>query len=75
MHGQGRFTYADGKTYVGGYLNDRKNGYGVFTWPDYQYAGEWLDGHMHGFGEVINKQGVKKRYEFRNGVRLREIPL
>ena len=72
MHGQGRFTYADGKTYVGGYLNDKKNGYGVFCWPDYQYAGEWLDGHMHGFGEVTNKQGVKKRYEFRNGVRLRE---
>jgi len=75
MHGQGRFTYSDGKTYVGGYLNDRKNGYGVFCWPDSQYAGEWLDGHMHGYGEITSKQGVKKRYEFRNGVRLREAPL
>lgn len=75
MHGQGHFTYADGKTYEGGYLNDRKNGYGVFCWPDSKYAGEWLDGHMHGFGEITNKQGAKKRYEFRNGVRLREAPL
>lgn len=75
MHGQGRFTYADGKSYVGSYLHDRKNGHGVYCWGNHKYDGEWLEGQMHGFGEIstLNGNAPKKRYEYRNGVRLREV--
>ena len=34
MEGKGTFTWADGRIYVGSYLNDKKHGVGVFKWPD-----------------------------------------
>jgi hypothetical protein len=32
MDGEGVFTWTDGRVYKGGYKNDKKQGYGVFTW-------------------------------------------
>ena len=32
MHGKGIITWADGRKYEGEYKNDKKHGYGVFTW-------------------------------------------
>lgn len=34
MEGHGEFLFSDGRKYVGEYLDDKKHGYGVFTWPD-----------------------------------------
>lgn len=34
MHGQGLFEWPDGRSYVGEYVNDKKNGKGEVTWPD-----------------------------------------
>jgi MORN repeat len=34
MSGFGFYRFADGKTYIGYYLADRKHGYGIFTWLD-----------------------------------------
>ncbi len=31
MHGKGKFTWKDGREYIGEYLKDKKNGYGEFT--------------------------------------------
>ena len=45
MHGVGKFTWKDGKTYYGEYKNDLKDGWGIFTWPDgRRYEGEWKEG-------------------------------
>ena len=36
---------------MGDYKNDKKQGFGVFTWPDGRmYEGEWFDGKQHGKG-------------------------
>ena len=32
MHGKGCFKWADGRTYIGEYKEDKKHGYGVFKW-------------------------------------------
>jgi hypothetical protein len=33
------------RRYVGGYINDKKEGYGEFFWPDGRlYKGNWKDG-------------------------------
>jgi hypothetical protein len=43
MHGEGEFSWQDGKKYIGlliiftiigSYVNDKKEGYGVFNWSD-----------------------------------------
>lgn len=34
MNGEGEFFWLDGKSYKGGYKNDRKDGWGEFKWPD-----------------------------------------
>jgi len=45
MHGKGSFRWADGRKYVGEYINDLKEGYGEFMWPDGKcYRGEWFAG-------------------------------
>ena len=45
MHGQGVFSYPDGRRYEGYYLNDKKNGTGTMIMPDgRKYEGEWKDG-------------------------------
>lgn len=32
MHGRGIYTWKDGRRYEGEYLNDRKHGFGIYTW-------------------------------------------
>lgn len=55
MHGQGKFTWPDGRSYVGNYENDQKNGYGTFKWRNGKaYQGEWRNGRQHGEGVLIN---------------------
>ena len=34
MNGKGIYKWIDGKMYEGEYINDKKHGYGVFTWQD-----------------------------------------
>ena len=36
---------ADGKYYEGDFYDDKKQGLGVYNWPDRrQYDGQWVDG-------------------------------
>lgn len=72
MHGFGKFVYPDGKTYEGQYADDKKNGQGIYKWEGKVYDGEWVNGKMHGVGWLITEKG-KKKYEFRNGERGKEI--
>ena len=37
FHGNGAFTWTDGKRYYGEYVNDKKHGYGEFFWTGGRY--------------------------------------
>lgn len=34
MHGQGTYKEADGRIYEGNWINGKRTGYGVLTYPD-----------------------------------------
>jgi hypothetical protein len=34
MHGTGTITFADGEKYTGDWIEGKRTGRGVFTWPD-----------------------------------------
>ena len=43
---------------MGSYVDDLKEGYGVFSWGDGRmYEGEWKEGVMHGNGRFTDKHG------------------
>lgn len=57
MHGKGVFKWSDGRRYEGNYVDDKKEGHGVFEWyffnlltiylnrPDgRKYIGNWVNG-------------------------------
>ena len=53
------------------YAEDKKSGYGVFTWPDgRKYAGSWLNGNQHGIGTYTSTSGTVKTGEWSHGKRL-----
>ena len=68
MNGKGRFTYKDGKWYEGEYVNDKKEGYGVYFWDSKTYEGEWKAGKMHSTGWLTNEKG-RRKYQFNEVVR------
>ena len=68
-------TWADGKVYIGEFMNDKKEGSGTFSYPDgRQYIGQFKKGLQHGHGKLINSEGLEqwgywekgKRCEFKN---------
>ena len=73
MHGQGVFTWKDGRRYEGAYNNDKKEGYGEFFWPNGKvYKGNWKDGKQDGDGELINSQtGDTLKGSWVNGSRVK----
>ena len=53
-NGEGTVIYADGATYVGGYLNGKKTGKGTMVYPSgAKYFGDWHDGRPQGEGIFI----------------------
>ena len=59
MHGNGVFTWVDGRRYEGEYVEDKKEGFGRFVWPDgREYVGSWKNGKQHGSGKYIDKRGA-----------------
>ena len=34
IHGKGTLEYPDGASYDGDFANDKRHGWGTFTWPD-----------------------------------------
>ena len=78
MHGFGKITWADGRSYEGEYINDKKQGnlfilgYGIFTWPDgRRYKGSWKKGRQHGKGIYITAHGDEKEGVWVDGKRTR----
>jgi len=45
MHGEGILIWKDKKKYQGSFVNDKREGYGTFSWTDgRKYVGEWKAG-------------------------------
>ena len=56
MHGKGKFTWADDKSYEGEFKNDKFHGYGTFRWPTgVVYQGQWSNGEMNGEGHLTTE--------------------
>lgn len=70
MSGYGEFSWPDGKKYIGLYKNDKKNGFGIFNWPEHSkaYVGFWKNGKQDGYGIIINKSKNKCGF-WENGVK------
>ena len=49
-HGQGTYTFIDGREYVGGWRNGKQNGTGTYTRRGVKYVGDWKEGQKHGQG-------------------------
>lgn len=63
MHGQGLYTWDDGRRFQGEYVQDKKHGFGAYMWVDGRvYYGMWKDGLQHGEGTMVqpNMVNLKK---------------
>ena len=60
--------YNDGSVYVGTWSKDKISGHGMLKIADKQYTGAWLQGKMHGFGELVQDNGMTYVGYFRNGM-------
>jgi hypothetical protein len=58
---------------IGQYVEDKKEGYGVFQWADGRmYRGSWKDGKQHGKGTLIDKDGNQMEAEWNEGKRIKQ---
>ena len=68
MHGQGKFSYPDGRMYEGQFTADKKNGQGLMVWPDgRKYQGGWKNGRQHGDGQIISADGSIQKGKWLDG--------
>ena len=71
MHGQGVYSWPDGRKYDGEYENDQKNGKGSFYWPDGRmYCGGWRQGKQHGEATFTAPSGEKRMGVWQEGKRI-----
>ena len=72
IHGKGKFTWGDGKTYIGQYEDFMRKGFGKFYWNDNKYyEGQWLNNKQHGKG-IIHYDGKEVNGLFRFGKIIKE---
>jgi hypothetical protein len=58
----------DGRKYIGGFVNGKREGYGEYTWANgSNYKGEWKNNLQHGKGVFTDKNGVITESVFENG--------
>jgi len=58
--GTGTYTWADGSTYHGQWLDNKINGFGTYLWKDgRKYYGQWAANDMQGHGIYIYADGVR----------------
>ena len=70
LHGFGTYTYpitepdeVRSPTYVGYFANNLEHGKGQYDWGlayDYYYDGDFVNGHFHGNGKLVNGSVVQK---------------
>lgn len=66
MHGYGEFLWRDGKKYAGFYVQDKKEGFGIYFWESLNkvYIGFWKNGKQHGVGKYINPKKKDNQIKF-----------
>jgi len=58
IHGCGKYSWPDGRTFCGQYADDQKQGFGIFTWKDgRRFEGFWHQGKQHGWGVTYKPNG------------------
>jgi len=58
------------RRYEGDYVDDKKEGQGIFYWPDgRKYEGGWKNGKQHGIGTYTSAGGKTKQGEWDEGKR------
>ncbi len=63
-------TYPDGSMYEGGWKNEKRHGYGIWTRPDgTKYAGEWFGDKPDGQGMLTNADGSIYNGDWKAGKR------
>jgi hypothetical protein len=68
-NGNGTWTQMDGATYVGQFVDGRREGLGTFTWSDKaangqnSYEGEWVNNRKHGKGKFTYAPDPKTGFE------------
>lgn len=73
-NGEGTYVWPDGRTYVGPWVRDRREGArGVMTWPaGDKYTGPWRNDRKQGIGEyLVAKTNTTLRKEYDVGVKIR----
>lgn len=54
----GKSVYADGNVHLGEYFQDKKEGFGIYTWTDgSKYEGYFANDEAHGFALYTNPNG------------------
>ena len=71
MQGLGEFKTNKKSAYTGQFVNNVKDGYGVYEWleKDKVYAGYWLKGKQHGLGTLTTAKTDRKYGLWLNGTR------
>ena len=68
-HGEGKYTYQCGSSYVGSFVNNNMHGFGKYTYASGStYVGHYENNEMHGQGKFTLHTG-KIRHEglWKNG--------
>ena len=66
--GHGKYTYPDGESYEGGFVNGKEHGHGKYTWVDGRFdLGPWVNSAMHGYHTLTFPNGEVKKIEYKNG--------
>lgn len=67
---QGKYTWASGETYEGGYFRGSlRNGQGTYTWPDgTKYEGEFKQNEIEGTGKFTYPNGEVYEGQLRKGL-------
>lgn len=74
MHGIGFEEWHEhegdgGCKYQGQYFNGKRQGFGVYHWPDGSvYEGDWLNNSMNGYGSFIGKDGHRCNGQWKDTV-------
>jgi hypothetical protein len=71
MHGYGEFKWTNGRLYIGYFVNDRKEGFGIHYWQENNriYVGFWKGGKQEGIGRYISANYEKWGY-WKKGTRV-----
>ena len=65
-NGDCRIDWPDGSSYIGQFINNNIEGYGIYTFTDQaKYVGFWKNNIKHGIGTLYYPNGSKLQGEFR----------